>query len=255
CHEANGGYLHRRLGRRVLNFGCDSKHNDLSVILENFGNWIQLVAKLDNKLQKQQLIWSLLLAIETLKPCLPKDLIYILPTLLMIQIAFKLAKIDLSAKAKAVLLKEKEYQLAIGLSEVTKNLNKNYDQIFEELLLKKMNNFDINDIHQKVIENVKIGCNFDKLKIVILKPSPAPNSNKNVYETCDMFLNDIANTEVTTIDIACDEAIFQRLKNYNNQNLTTNIILGQWHTSKDMCQALIAAFFGYGIFNIAAQLG
>ncbi|CAG8837479.1 29913_t:CDS:2, partial [Gigaspora margarita] len=56
-------------------------------------------------------------SIETLKPCLPKDLIYsqvdsfdklALSTLLIIQIAFKLAKIDLSVKAKVVLLKEKE---------------------------------------------------------------------------------------------------------------------------------------------------
>ncbi|CAG8839059.1 20989_t:CDS:2, partial [Gigaspora margarita] len=95
CHEANSGYLHRRLNRGVLDFGCDNKHNDSFAILENFGNWIPL----------------------TLKPCLPKDLIYsqvdsfdklVLSTLLMIQIAFKLAKIDLSAKAKAVLLKEKE---------------------------------------------------------------------------------------------------------------------------------------------------
>ncbi|CAG8478286.1 5082_t:CDS:2 [Racocetra fulgida] len=99
-------------------FGCDNKHDDLSAILEKFGNWIQLVAKSDNKLQKKQLIWSLLPAIETLKPCLPKDLIYskvddfdklVLPTFLMIQIAFKLAKIDLSTKAKAAFLKEKEY--------------------------------------------------------------------------------------------------------------------------------------------------
>ncbi|CAG8678260.1 3997_t:CDS:1, partial [Dentiscutata heterogama] len=77
---------------------------------------------------------------------------------------------------------------------VTDNLNKNYNQIFEELLLEKKNKFDISDIYQKVIEIVEIGCKFDKPKIVILKPGPVPNSNKNAYETCDMFLNDIANT-------------------------------------------------------------
>ncbi|CAG8836721.1 23297_t:CDS:2, partial [Gigaspora margarita] len=74
----------------VSKFGCNNKHDDLSAILEKFRNWIQLVAKSDNKLQKQQLIWSLLPAIKTLK------------------LAFKLAKIDLSDKAKVAFLKEKD---------------------------------------------------------------------------------------------------------------------------------------------------
>ncbi|CAG8771022.1 34079_t:CDS:2, partial [Gigaspora margarita] len=52
--------------------------------------------------------------IKTLKLGLPKDLIYspfdnqVLPTLLITQIAFKLAKIDLSDKAKVAFLKEKD---------------------------------------------------------------------------------------------------------------------------------------------------
>ncbi|CAG8763533.1 7834_t:CDS:2, partial [Ambispora leptoticha] len=117
CFEANGGHLHKRLGKGFTEFSCDSKHDDLTAILEQFGNWIQLVAKSGNELQKQQLIWSLLPAIESIKPYLPQDLIHsridtfkkpILPTLLIIQIAFKLAKIDLSIKAKAAILKEKE---------------------------------------------------------------------------------------------------------------------------------------------------
>ncbi|CAG8582387.1 23137_t:CDS:2 [Dentiscutata erythropus] len=98
CLEDNSGHLHQRLGRGVSEFGCDSKHDDLTVILEKFGNWIQLVVKLDNKLQKQQLIWR----IDSLDEL-------VLPTLLIVQIAFKLAKINLSAKTKAEHLKEKEY--------------------------------------------------------------------------------------------------------------------------------------------------
>ncbi|CAG8808321.1 8995_t:CDS:1, partial [Racocetra fulgida] len=35
---------------------CNKKHDDLTGVLETFGNWIQLVAKSNNKLQKQQLI-------------------------------------------------------------------------------------------------------------------------------------------------------------------------------------------------------
>jgi len=32
-------------------------------------------------------------------------------------------------------------------------------------------------------------------------------------------------------------------------------MLGQWHTSKEMCQTLITIFSEYGIFQLAARLG
>ncbi|CAG8509178.1 11594_t:CDS:2, partial [Scutellospora calospora] len=117
CFEANSSYLHQRLDKGFKEFNCDNKHDDLTAILKKYRNWIQSVAKLNNKLQKQQLIWSLLLAIELIKLYLLKDLIHnqidsfnkpVLPTFLIIQIVFKLAKIDLSIKANAAILKEKE---------------------------------------------------------------------------------------------------------------------------------------------------
>ncbi|CAG8549736.1 14840_t:CDS:2 [Racocetra fulgida] len=55
---------------------CNEKHDELIRILETFRNWIQLVAKSNNELQKQQLIWSLLPVLESLKTYLPRDLIY-----------------------------------------------------------------------------------------------------------------------------------------------------------------------------------
>jgi hypothetical protein len=57
------------------------------------------------------------------------------------------------------------------------------------------------------------------------------------------------------LDNACDEAIFRKLKNYSNDNQTVNAILGQWHTSKDMCAVLIAIFSGYGLSCLAPSLG
>ncbi|CAG8818666.1 30278_t:CDS:2, partial [Gigaspora margarita] len=59
--------------------------------------------------------------VESLKLYLPRDLLYkpinldpserfVMPTLLITQIAFRLAKIDLSIKAKAASLKENEYK-------------------------------------------------------------------------------------------------------------------------------------------------
>jgi hypothetical protein len=161
---------------------------------------------------------------------------------------------DLQA-SHSVFFAEKSDQVTVGPSTVTEHLNEHYDHIFSKLLLEKAHDFDLSDIHLNVIENIHLGCRFPAPKVVILKPGAAPNSNENVHRACDMFLDDIGNIGINTIDIACDEAIFRRLKNYQNQRLNVKQVLGQWHTSKDMCKALITAFSGYGIFNMAAQLG
>ena len=54
------------------------------------------------------------------------------------------------------------------------------------------------------------------------------------------------------IDLVCDQAIYSRTKSYFNENMTGRFLLGQWHTSKAMCNVLVTAFSGYGIYNIAA---
>ncbi|CAG8583176.1 10650_t:CDS:2 [Racocetra fulgida] len=111
--------LHDEYGKGTRETDCNEKHDDLTRVLETFGNWIQLVAKSDNIIQKQQLIWLLLPAVESLKSYLPRELLYkpinpdpserfVMPTLLITRIAFRLAKIDLSIKAKAASLKENE---------------------------------------------------------------------------------------------------------------------------------------------------
>jgi len=41
---------------------------------------------------------------------------------------------------------------------------------------------------------------------------------------------------------------------YYQQKENIRLLLGQWHTSKDMCSILITIFSGYGIFNLAASL-
>lgn len=479
CFEDNGGHLHKRLGRGPKKYSCYEQHNDSTTILETFGHWLLSVAKSNNESQKQQLIWSLLPMIESLKPHLPTKVVSqqsppleSTSTPLMVQIALRLAKVNVSREAKVAMLRQDDctnfgtimgeslwqsrtslkevlptlenpeslvhyaaalprtlwsfvysfvsviqqkkhavaerkrrsrgspsvsldptpinritifmvsmllgiafrgwkiwlphvlgslcrrprlisklhailrsahvisyvwdhevrtekkrmehadpaakleiggniYNLAVidnidlqektfaygniydvarrtshatlrmvfqfrlpsdlqaphslffaeqpdlivGLSAVTKSLNEKYDEIFKKLLLEKAHDFDVTDIHLKVTEKVHLGCRFAAPKVVILKPGPAPNSNENVYRSCDMFLDDLRNTGVNTIDIACDEAIFRRFKKYENSNLNVNHVLGQWHTSKDMCKALIKAFSGYGIFNMAAQLG
>nr|CAG8461897.1 15067_t:CDS:2 [Entrophospora candida] len=76
------------------------------------------------------------------------------------------------------------------------------------------------DVHKEIASKVELGCKIPPPNVVLLKP-----------------------------------AIFRRTKTYHNENLTERFILGQWHTSKSMANALITAFSGYAIYNIATALG
>jgi hypothetical protein len=103
----------------------------------------------------------------------------------------------------------------------------------------------------------KIGCqNIPPPNVVILEPGENPNCNKNVHDACDMYFNDVGIANTNYLDIICDEAIFRRvIPYYEERKNNIRLFLGQWHTSKDMCSTLIALFSGYGIFNLAANLG
>src|SRR6185295_4363163 len=77
----------------------------------------------------------------------------------------------------------------------------------------------------------------------------------NVHSACDMYLDDFGASVHGTLDLACDQALYQRLNKYSNPNQKLNCILGAWHTNKSMCNTLITAFSGYGIFGMARCLG
>ena len=59
------------------------------------------------------------------------------------------------------------------------------------------------------------------------------------------------------MNITCDKAIFCQLILYKEKNNDKIVrpLLGQWHTSHDMCIALINIFSDYGIANMIAKLG
>ncbi|RIA87430.1 hypothetical protein C1645_827802 [Glomus cerebriforme] len=73
-------------------------------------------------------------------------------------------------------------------------------------------------VHEKILNHVKYGCKVDSPNVVILESGGVPSS---------------------------DEDNWPQLRP----------ILGQWHTSKDMCSVLIVLFSSYDIFNLANFLG
>ena len=70
-----------------------------------------------------------------------------------------------------------------------------------------------------------------------------------------MYLDDFGYTWNEALTLVCDEAIFHRMKTYSNPEQTVLCMLGQWHSNKAMCSAVIATFSGYGLFGLAAELG
>jgi hypothetical protein len=142
-----------------------------------------------------------------------------------------------------------------GKSEFTNNLLKNYESIFYDFLLSQ--SWDVSNFYNhKIIKDIEIGCkNIPLSNVVILEPGDNPNCNANVHNACEMYFNDVGTSNSNNLDIACDEAIFRRLISYQKSKPNVRLLLGQWHTSKDICSTLITIFSGYGIFNLAANLG
>ncbi|CAJ0851417.1 2942_t:CDS:2, partial [Entrophospora sp. SA101] len=135
---------------------------------------------------------------------------------------------------------------------------------FSELLKIHGRDLDVLHIHDEITHHYlqKSSTLLEPPNVVILKAGPEPNSDKNVFATCDLFEEDLLSndTEVKNgydkrLDIVADEAIFRRLVRYKKGHPKVFPMLGQFHTNKEMLAVLISAFSGYGIFNIAAKLG
>ena len=146
-------------------------------------------------------------------------------------------------------------QPLFGESSTTDDLLMMYENILNTMLETRVNEFDMEDVHSEITKQVSIGCNTLPPNVVILEPGNPPNCNENVHAACEMYHDDLPRGNNDGLYIACDQAIFGRLISYKEIHEDVRLLLGQWHTSKDMCSILITIFSGYGIFNLAASLG
>ncbi|RHZ90049.1 hypothetical protein Glove_8g125 [Diversispora epigaea] len=97
--------------------------------------------------------------------------------------------------------------------------------------------------------------NYPPAHLVILEAGDNPNNDANINAACEQYFNDLKINNNSKIEVVEDEAIFRRILKYYQNNSRIRPLLGQWHTSKDMCSVLLTIFSGYGIYNIAAVLG
>jgi hypothetical protein len=147
-----------------------------------------------------------------------------------------------------------ENQSLFGVSPIIEEWQRKLDTVFSQLINKETK-FGVEDVDAAIKKHINSVLFVAPPNVVILEPGEAPSKNEHVHRAVDMFMEDFGYTENGMLNLVCDEAIYRRMKDYKNDDQTANCILGQWHTNKAMCSALIAAFSGYGLFGLAAQLG
>ncbi|PKY62807.1 hypothetical protein RhiirA4_529111, partial [Rhizophagus irregularis] len=101
----------------------------------------------------------------------------------------------------------------------------------------------------------EVGSKLPPPNVIILNAGDPPSNDSAVHECLRMYLTEIGMENNGNINVVADEAIFRRGISYCKTNQKTKMILGQWHTNKDMMMTLITIFSGYGIFNMAGILG
>ena len=151
-----------------------------------------------------------------------------------------------------------------GMNNMTRDMLDIFDKIVDNLLDFHTNesgqffynkNFDMTTIHRKILERIEHGCSGDSPNIVILDVGGTPNSDEGIFQSTEMYVNDLNLHTQEYLDVVADEAIFRRLMKQRKQWPYLRPILGQWHTSKDMCSVLIVLFSSYRIFDLAKELG
>ncbi|RHZ51289.1 hypothetical protein Glove_481g108 [Diversispora epigaea] len=151
-----------------------------------------------------------------------------------------------------------------GMNDQIKNVWDMFDKVIDDLLNFQSNsenqvtfntNFDMTTIHEKILENIDQGCSAGAPNIVILETGGIPNSNEGIFRSTEMYKEDFKLRPHDYLDVVADEAIFRRLIKQREQWPNLRPILGQWHTSKDMCGVLIVLFSSYRIFDLAKALG
>ncbi|PKB95292.1 hypothetical protein RhiirA5_404676 [Rhizophagus irregularis] len=151
-----------------------------------------------------------------------------------------------------------------GMNDLMKDTWDKFDDIIDNLLnfqtssegqLLYNTDFDMAAIHQKILENVDHGCLADAPNIVILETGGIPNSDEGIFQSTEMYKQDFNLGPDDYLDVVADEAIFRRLIKQRKIWPKLRPILGQWHTSKDMCGVLIVLFSSYGIFDLAKVSG
>ncbi|RGB30914.1 hypothetical protein C1646_764734 [Rhizophagus diaphanus] len=99
-------------------------------------------------------------------------------------------------------------------SVFTDNLLKKYEKIFNNLLETCSNNWDIDNLYDKLAEEIPLGCSdISPPNVVILEPGENPNCDDNVHKACEIYYNNLDISNSNHLDIA-----------YNIENENNNVL-------------------------------
>ena len=69
----------------------------------------------------------------------------------------------------------------------------------------------MNTVHEKILNYIEYGCEINSPNVVILEPGGNPSSDEGIFESIQMYKNDLELKNNEYINIIADEAIFRRL--------------------------------------------
>ncbi|RIB19711.1 hypothetical protein C2G38_2181144 [Gigaspora rosea] len=144
-----------------------------------------------------------------------------------------------------------ENQNLFGINFTIEQWQRKIDTIFNELISCGQE-FNIEHVDSAIKKYIDSAPFVSPPNIIILEPGEA---NEHVHMAANMFLEDFEYMENSVLNLACDEAIYRRMNDYENKNQIVHCILEQWHTNKAMCSALISGFSGYGLFGLVSYFG
>ncbi|CAG8667091.1 6392_t:CDS:1, partial [Diversispora eburnea] len=105
---------------------------------------------------------------------------------------------------------------------------------FGRMLETCINEFDMEDMQSKITQQIPMGSNISLSNVVILEPGKQLNCDDNVHAACEMYHDDLSLGNDDCLYVTCDQVIFGRLISYKEAHSDVQLILGQWHISKDM---------------------
>ncbi|GES90173.1 hypothetical protein GLOIN_2v1482460 [Rhizophagus clarus] len=129
-----------------------------------------------------------------------------------------------------------ENTFIFGQNQIANEIIQDFGRIIKSFFLWELNNentlnwnqnFNIEIINKKIIEEYNTSNFLPPANIVILEADGNSNNNDDIAKACDQYFTD--------------------LNISNNESIN--------HVSKDMCSVLLVIFSSYGIYNLATFLG
>ncbi|GBB88997.1 hypothetical protein RclHR1_15620003 [Rhizophagus clarus] len=118
-----------------------------------------------------------------------------------------------------------ENTFIFGQNQIANEIIQDFGRIIKSFFLWELNNentlnwnqnFNIEIINKKIIEEYNTSNFLPPANIVILEADGNSNNNDDIAKACDQYFTDLNISNNESINVCCDEAIFRRVMHYWN---------------------------------------